>query len=94
MKKEENNGGTSKDCEPSENLSGVKTINSTMSMAEYFNSKKSKSNFKCNGATVCSAGRNEDEIGFKFNFTSDSNPHSSCPTGPKSKLKKGKRTTD
>lgn len=72
--------------EPSGDLSGVKTIKSTMSMSEYFNSKKAK-------LIVNSSNPNENEESFKFNFAEKSSS-SKETSSSKSKNKKQKRTKD
>jgi len=76
-----------KDGESSAELSGANIIKSTMSMAEYFNSKKAKLN---------KSNANEDVDSFKFNFTGepDSNvfvKNSNSSRNSKSMFKKPKK---
>merc|ERR1712176_1054352 len=89
---EDDKPDSSQDGEPSADMSGVKTVNSKMSMAEYFNSKKAK---------VSSSNVTQNVDSFKFNFSGapDSkvpvnNSESDSPSVSKSKDKKRKRTKD
>jgi len=85
LRLEDNTTDSPKDGESSTDVSGVKTINSKMSMSEYFNSKK---------ANVDNDNTNKS---FKFNFTDAaiSNVHEALTNENKrneSKTKKRKRT--